>query len=113
MSKPSRRLILTHPTAADLDALHLIFADPRVWTHLPSGRHSTPEATMRMIEKAQEGWRDNGLDEGVVRDAWTLAVIGWAGCRLVHDQMWNLSYRLAPEWHGRGLATELSRAAIH
>ena len=47
------RLLLAEVTAADVDDLYALSSDPRVWTHLPSGRHT---------ERARAG------RQGAVRD---------------------------------------------
>lgn len=39
-------------------------------------------------------------------------MIGYGGCSLRSDTFWNLSYRLAVEAQGAGLATELAREAV-
>lgn len=36
----TERLRLDAPTPDDLQALHEIYSDPRVWTHFPSLRHT-------------------------------------------------------------------------
>lgn len=42
----------------------------------------------------------------------SLPVIGYGGCTLLHEKVWNLGYRLAAQEHGHGYATELGREAI-
>ena len=39
-------------------------------------------------------------------------MIGYGGCSLYRNTFWNLSYRLAAESHGEGLATGLAIEAV-
>lgn len=104
------RLTLHAPTPADLADLHALYGDPRVWTHLPSGRFADPETTRAALETWQEDWRRDGLGAWVVREDGR--VVGHGGCAVRRGSFWNLGYRFAPEVQGRGLATEVARAGI-
>lgn len=107
------RLVLDHAHEADVDGWHRIHADPDVWTHFPSGRHTSRERTERFVASAIEDWRSAGLGYWSIRERPGGPIIGCGGCRLVPERdRWNLYYRFAPEGHGRGFATELARAAI-
>lgn len=46
----TERLRLDIPTADDLDEMHAIHSDPRVWTHFPTLRHTEPERTRSMLD---------------------------------------------------------------
>lgn len=93
----------------DLDALHALYADPAVWTHLPSGRHEQVDVTLAQLARVLAGWSSDGLSSWVVRERGSAQVIGVGGCDLRRG-FWNLGYRLSPSVQGRGYATELSRA---
>jgi RimJ/RimL family protein N-acetyltransferase len=112
MKTVTDRLLLTPPQEDDLADLFAIHSDPRVWTHLPQGRHDTVERTRAQMQRARTGWEANGLDEWTVRLREDERIIGWGGCRLVRGEAWNLGYRLAPSVQGSGLGAELARAAI-
>ena len=113
------RLLLTPAGLGDLDAMASLHADERVWRHLPSGRHTDVEQTRRYLVERERQWRSDGLSYWV---AWLRAsvgqldagqVAGIGGCGIPSGSTWwNLYYRLTPEVHGHGLATELCRAAI-
>ena len=108
----TERLRLTRPSLSDLSELHSLQADPRVWGHFPSGRATSLEDTRSWLAALQSSWREDGLGTWVVRGAED-EFLGYGGCRLAGGgAYWNLGYRLRPEVHGRGIATELSRAAI-
>ncbi len=106
------RLDLRRPTADDLDELFAIASDPRVWQHFPSGRHACPAQTRSLLERWTASWDAAGLGAWAVRLRGDERVIGYGGCSLVGDVVWNLGYRIAAEQHGRGYATELAREAV-
>jgi len=106
------RLRLSRPTAADLDTLFTISADPRVWTHYPTLRHTAPEETASMMARWAESWENAGLGPWSIRVRETDELIGYGGCSLFGGEVWNLGYRLSADHHGNGYATELSFAAI-
>lgn len=109
----SQRLFLQRVAVADTDDLHLIHADHRVWTHFPSGRHTSRSQTEELVAAAMLGWSSAGLGYWSVREAADGPVIGIGGCRLVPEvDRWNLYYRFAPSVQGYGYATELARTAV-
>ncbi|MGO1736630.1 MAG: GNAT family N-acetyltransferase [Leucobacter sp.] len=105
------RLTLARPAAGDIDALHSICADPRVWTHYPSLRHYNRTQTEKMVVGWQDSWDKAELGTWTVRLRSTGEIIGYGGCSLLHDRLWNLGYRIDADHHGHGYATELAREA--
>ncbi|MEA4943537.1 MAG: GNAT family N-acetyltransferase [Propionicimonas sp.] len=99
-------------TLDDVAAVHRIYSDPRVWTHLPSGRHAEIGVTEQMIRARIAGWERDELSTWIVRDRGTGEVLGCGGCEVRGGAFWNLGYRLAYEAHGRGIATWLAGQAI-
>lgn len=106
------RLCLDKPTPTDVDKLHALYSDPRVWTHLPSGRHHERAQTAAMVDRWRQGWNEIGLGQWVVREGSNTTIIGHGGCAVRQACFWNLGYRFRPEVQGRGLATELSHVAV-
>lgn len=104
-------LLLDVPTPDDLESLHRIYSDPRVWTHFPSGCHADPASTAEMIQNWVDGWERDGLSHWLVSDAESGALLGHVGCDVRRGAFWNLGYRLAPEAQGRGIATRVGKAA--
>lgn len=103
----TERLRLRAVTGADVDSLH---SDPRVWRHLPSGVHTERRQTQEQVARWQGAWERWGLGY------WTVwlddgAFAGIGGCTVNRCLAWNLHYRLEPETHGHGYATELALAA--
>ncbi|PZE91765.1 GNAT family N-acetyltransferase [Curtobacterium sp. MCBD17_008] len=106
------RLVLTPVTPADIDAVHELFSDARTWTHLPAGRHTSRAQTEDLVQRKIGGRVRYGLGSWVARAADSRAFIGLGGVDRTAGGVWNLGYRLAPEHHGYGYATELARAAV-
>ncbi|MDR6866485.1 RimJ/RimL family protein N-acetyltransferase [Microbacterium resistens] len=111
------RLRLSRPTPADADVLYAINADPRVWTHYPTLRHTDAGQSAAMLAGWIGHWIDADLGTWVVRLRETGEVIGYGGCTRLRGgkrgggDVWNLGYRIAADHHGRGYATELAEAA--
>jgi RimJ/RimL family protein N-acetyltransferase len=103
------RLDLRAISADDLDQVYALNADPRVWTHLPSGVHTSPERTHAQLAREAAAWDRDGLAYWAARlhDG---AFAGVGGCS-IRGAVWNVYYRFVPEVQGRGLASELVRAA--
>lgn len=105
-------VLLARPTLDDVAAVHAIYSDPLVWTHLPSGRHDDVGTTEEMVRGWIQGWERDGLSAWIVRDARSGEVLGNAGCSVRPDVFWNLGYRLAHRAHGRGIATAVAVQAV-
>ncbi|MDI9895358.1 GNAT family N-acetyltransferase [Rhodococcus sp. IEGM 1381] len=112
MHSRTSRLDLHVPVAADLDALYEICSDPQSWTHFPSLRHTEIGTTERMLLGWVEQWRRDGLGTWIIRVRGRDAISGYGGCSLRRNAFWNLGYRLHPDVHGKGYATEMCEAAI-
>nr|WP_281373045.1 GNAT family N-acetyltransferase [Kineococcus aurantiacus] len=102
---------MSRPTPGDLDDVFALYSDPAVWEHLPSGRHTHPDTTARLLAHVEEGWQVIGLGSWVVRDTGG-ALVGTGGCDLRLGLAWNLGYRLARNSWGKGLAQEVIAAAV-
>lgn len=105
-------LRLDRPHLSDVDAIFEIYRDPRLWAHLPSGRHTDPLTTEAMVQRWISGWTEYGLGPWIVREAETDVVLGHAGCDLRFDTFWNLGFRFAYRAHGHGYASRTSRHAV-
>lgn len=106
------RLDLSRPALGDLDELFAILRDPHVWTHFPSRRHTDPAQTAAALDQWITSWDSDGLGPQIARLTGQPPVLGYGGCTLLGDKVWNLAYRFAADAHGHGHATELAREAV-
>lgn len=106
------RLVLEPVDMADLDDLYALHADPAVWTHLPSGRHTSPQRTAEEITAFMADWERDGIGYWTARLPQTGQLAGIGGVRLKQGRVFNLYYRFSPAFQGRGYAGETARAAL-
>ncbi len=98
--------------ADDTDELFALHHDARVWTHFPSGRHTSREQTAAQVADFAADWSRDGIGYWTARRRDDGAFVGIGGLRLRPAGVLNLYYRLAPEQQGHGFATEIGRAAL-
>ncbi|WP_181272914.1 GNAT family N-acetyltransferase [Brevibacterium oceani] len=119
----ARGYVLDRPSAEDVEEFFAIDSDPRVWTHLPSGRMTGKGEAKAILARLTQQWELDGLGPWMVRDVPGGDLLGHCGCSLrgvpepgasrnAPGAFWNLGYRFRPEAQGRGLATAVSRDAI-
>lgn len=108
------RLTLTRPVDADLDEMHALLADPGVWQHFPSLRHTDRARTEEFLRRQQRSWDEHGLGTWIARRPVSDGpgeLVGIGGSDARDDVAWNLGYRLVrPAW-GHGYAQEILAAA--
>jgi RimJ/RimL family protein N-acetyltransferase len=105
------RLVLTRPTADDVEDVFRLYCDPAVWEHLPSRRHTHRGTTEELLAHVEESWQVIGLGSWIARDD-EGRLVGTGGCDLRLGLAWNLGYRLARDAWGQGFAQEIIRAAV-
>lgn len=106
------RLDLAEVTEDDLDDLHALSADPRVWEHFPSGRHLDRGATAKQLVMFRNSWDEAGLGYWTARLRQSAEFVGAGGCALRRGAAWNVYYRIRPEAQGHGYASEMVEAAL-
>jgi RimJ/RimL family protein N-acetyltransferase len=105
------RLVLDPVTRVDVDTLYALSSDPRVWTHLPSGRHTSREQTATQVEHFVSSWTDHGLGYWLAHDR-DGGFVGVGGCMASSAGTWNVYYRIHPEQQRRGYAVEIATAGL-
>jgi ribosomal-protein-alanine N-acetyltransferase len=110
------RLLLRQPSASDADAVFEIHGDPRANVHNPAGPDRTPRESASKLRRWLDHWKDHGFGYWAAEERCRPGdVIGFGGLRLREIEgrtRPNLYFRLAPSAWGRGLGTELGRAAL-
>jgi [ribosomal protein S5]-alanine N-acetyltransferase len=89
-----------------------LYSDPRVWTHLPAGRHTEPSRSLLVIEQAERSRERTGLGAWAVRETASGRLAGTTGVGWTELGSWNLGYRFHPDFQGRGLALAVALHAI-
>ena len=107
----TERLSLRAVRARDANHLYWLNSDPRVWTHRPSGVHTSMSQTERQVRAYIEAWDSDGLG------CWAAhthdgTFVGIGGCSVREGVGWTVYHRFLPEVQGRGYEAELVRAAV-
>jgi len=108
----TERLWLRPFAAADVDALHALFATPQVRQYLLDGRVMPRSWVEEVVAQSEADFATSAGLWSVVREP-EGEPEGFAGYREFHEPpVRELLYGLAPGLWGRGLASEASRAAV-
>lgn len=100
---------LSESDLADYLALH---ADPRVWAHLPSGVHTDPQRSAAQLRQEVAAWDRDGLGYWAIRDdEGTFVGVGGV-TKKVDGLVWNVYYRIRPDFWGRGIAAQVASRAL-
>ena len=110
----TQRLILRNLTREDAPALAHILGDPEVMRFSVRGVMSERD-TRAFIEHCQASYQTQGFGPWAVIERSSSTLLGFCGLNAERvdgaDEI-ELGYRLAPEWWGKGLATQAAHAAL-
>ncbi|MBP89272.1 MAG: GNAT family N-acetyltransferase [Planctomycetaceae bacterium] len=95
----------------DLDRFHAICSDPQVMKFVGDGQAWSRDRTGRFIHSAKEMFREHGYCQWALIHKVDGELIGYCGF-VNSDDAPEIGWRLAPEYWGKGLATEAARAVL-
>jgi ribosomal-protein-alanine N-acetyltransferase len=110
------RLILRPFEQADRNAMFVMDSNPKVHRFLGNEPLTAIEQVDSYIKAIQQQYEDNGIGRFVVQLKETQEVIGWAGLKFItepennHVNYYDIGYRLAEAYWGKGYATEAAIA---
>lgn len=112
MELGSERLRLRRVTAADVDELVALDADPAVMRYISGGAGNSREVYEAELLPRMLMWNDRPY--GFFAAEWEGRFVGWFHLRpsVADAEMLELGYRLRREAWGRGLATEGARCLL-
>jgi RimJ/RimL family protein N-acetyltransferase len=113
-----RLLLRPWRPAEDGDALAALNADPAVMRWVTPNRPLRPEESAELLDRIVRHWDEHGFGLWALvprEEPW--ACIGFAGLAIPSFlpavlPAVEVGWRLAPQWWGRGLATEAARASV-
>ena len=103
------------PRPSDLDAVLRIHADPRTNIHWPQGAVRNIGQAEEVLAVMLRCWREDGIGYWAVTYGGEESVIGFSGVRVKPartSDYFNLYYRYAPEYWGRGIARDVAGRAL-
>lgn len=108
----STTLTLRPVTIDDLDDYYTLHSDARVWKHLPSGRHASIDKSKEQLLGQVADWEAGGLSYWTIRSS-DRQLCGIGGVTLIgNGSVWNMYYRVAPDWWGCGIAAKVAIKAL-
>jgi RimJ/RimL family protein N-acetyltransferase len=108
------RLLLRPFTESDVPAWHAdITSDLEVMRWLSTGRAMTLEETAARLPAHREHWAEHGYGTWGIFDPTTGALFGFAGLHFTEEVgETEVHYALARAHHGKGIATEATKASL-
>jgi ribosomal-protein-alanine N-acetyltransferase len=114
----TKRLLLRELVPSDEQGMFEMDADPEVHKYLGNQPVKTMEECREVIHFIRQQYIDNGIGRWAVVEKETNQFIGWAGFKLIkeeinnHSDFYDLGYRFIKKYWGKGYATEATKACI-
>ncbi|MQA85223.1 MAG: GNAT family N-acetyltransferase [Streptosporangiales bacterium] len=105
----SPRLLYRRPAVADEEKVRDLRQDPEVMRYV--GGPLTSRSAAERFSHDLAHWDEHGYGKCVVLDRDTESFVGLCGLQEFEGEP-DLGYLLAPQWWGRGLATEIAAASL-
>jgi RimJ/RimL family protein N-acetyltransferase len=115
----TERLILRELLPMDANGMFELDSDPEVHQFLGTKPLNTIDESRKVIDFIRQQYLDNGIGRWAVIEKHTGNFIGWAGLKLVkdeinqHSEYYDLGYRFIKKYWGKGYATEASIATLN
>jgi RimJ/RimL family protein N-acetyltransferase len=107
----TERLHLRTFSAADVDELAALFADPDVMRYVGNGEPADRAEAEKALTSIIGHWIRHGFGRWAVEDKHTREFVGYGGLRSLFGTP-EVVYHLAKRHWGKGFATELARASL-
>ncbi|MBE9169952.1 GNAT family N-acetyltransferase [Pleurocapsales cyanobacterium LEGE 06147] len=109
----TERMQLSPVTEADTDELHQLWTQPEIRKYLWDDRIIEASQTQQIVTQSISAFSDREYGLWLARLLNTKPLIGFCGYwPFFEPPQIQLIYGLSPQYWGRGLATEMARAAI-
>lgn len=108
----TERLRLRMLRDSDLDDLAALFADPDVMRYVGNGQPTDRAEAEKALASIIAHWEREGFGRWAIEDKHTNEFLGYGGLRSLFG-MPEVVYHFAKRHWGKGLATEMARAALN
>lgn len=114
----TERLILREILPEDAEGLFAMDSDPEVHTYLGNNPITEMQQAHDAIANIRRQYIDNGIGRWAVIEKESGRFIGWTGLKLVkeerggHTDYYDVGYRFAKPYWGKGYATETALATV-
>lgn len=112
------RILMRPITDDDAEGLFTMDSDPDVHRYLGNRPLKRIEQAREVIKNIRQQYRSNGMGRLAVVEKLTGEFMGWAGLKLEtrevngHRSYYDLGYRLAIRYWGKGIASECAAASL-
>jgi len=114
----TERLILREMLLTDAEGMYALDSDPEVHRYLGNRPVKDMAQIIEVIKFVRQQYVENGIGRWAILDRETQEFVGWAGLKLVTEQInghinyHDLGYRLRKKYWGQGIATECAKACL-
>jgi [ribosomal protein S5]-alanine N-acetyltransferase len=112
------RIVLREIVASDADDIFHLDSDIDVVRYVGNAPLVDYTQAVNIVENIRKQYDKYGIARWAVIDKSTNSFIGWAGLKYIdetvngHTNYYDLGYRLAKQYWGKGYATEAAKAAL-
>jgi [ribosomal protein S5]-alanine N-acetyltransferase len=114
----TERIVLRHIVEGDANDLFYLDSDPEVVRYVGNVPLEKYEQAVKTIEGIHEQYNKYGIARWAMIEKSSNSFLGWAGLKYITDTVngksnyYDLGYRLAKAYWGKGYATEAAKAVL-